>query len=110
MIYEWWKYRAAHEWIIEFVKEPKDIEEFTKILDTEIWKANVFYFDERHDTQVLGDPKINTVKQGTFYDRLKSNNKLGGQFKIPKLSNDRENLDSMLWFMSDENIGQLMNG
>ncbi|MBU0627097.1 GH3 auxin-responsive promoter family protein [Patescibacteria group bacterium] len=56
----------------------------------------MYYFDERHDTQVLGEPKINTVKQGTFYDWLKFNGKLGGQFKIPKLSNDRENLDSML--------------
>lgn len=101
LIYEWWKYRAAHEWIIEFVKEPNDIQEFTKILDEEMWKTNIYYFDERHDTQVLGEPKINTVKQGTFYDWLKFNGKLGGQFKIPKLSNDRENLDSMLWFMKE---------
>ncbi|MFA5747558.1 MAG: GH3 auxin-responsive promoter family protein [Candidatus Absconditabacterales bacterium] len=88
--------RGAYEWIVEFTKKPTNIEEFAKILDRELGNINSYYFDERHDTKVLGDPVIHAVKQGTFYDRMKSKNKLGGQYKIPKLSNDRNNIDEVL--------------
>ncbi len=96
LVFEWGEVRGCHEWIIEFVKEPANKEEFVKILDTELGKINGYYFDERHDTKVLGDPKIHYVKQGTFYQRLKSKNKLGGQHKVPKVSNDRKNIDEIL--------------
>ncbi len=96
LVFEWWKVRGCHERIIEFVKIPKDPEQFAKVLDQELGKANSYYFDERQDTKVLGFPKVHCVKQGTFYERLKTKNKLGGQHKVPKVSNDRKNIDEIL--------------
>ncbi len=91
--------RGAYERIIEFTKAPKDDQEFTRVLDKELCDINSYYYDERYDTKVLGDPLVHCVKQGTFYERLKSRNKLGGQHKIPKVFNDRKNLDEILALM-----------
>lgn len=95
-VYEWGKIRWAHERVIEFVKEPSDAEQFAKLLDQELGKINNYYFDERHDTKVIGMPIVHIVKQWTFYERFKSKNKLGGQHKVPKLANDRIVLDDLL--------------
>jgi len=100
LVFEWWKVRWCHEWIIEFVKNPEDEEQFAKVLDQELGKTNSYYFDERHDTKVLGAPKVHCVKQWTFYEWLKSKNKLGGQHKVPKVSNDRKNIDEILRMIS----------
>lgn len=91
--------RWAHEWIIEFIKAPKDMKNFAQILDTEIGNISSYYFDERHDTKVLWDPIIHSVEQWTFYNWMKSKNKLWWQFKVPKVSNDREILDDILSFI-----------
>ena len=88
--------RWAYERIIEFTKAPKDDAEFAKVLDKELCNINSYYFDERYDTKVLGEPVVNCVKQGTFYERMKSKNKLGGQHKIPKVSNERKSIDEIL--------------
>ena len=95
-VFEWGEVRWCHEWVIEFVKEPESAEQFAKILDQELWKINNYYFDERHDTKVIGMPVVHVVKQWTFYDRFKSKNKLGWQHKLPKLCNDRSILDDLL--------------
>lgn len=98
--YSWWDIRWAYEWIIEFTKAPQDYKEFAKILDKELCNANSYYFDERHDTKILWDTIVHWVAQWTFYNRMKSKNRLWWQFKIPKLSNDRKHLDEildMLW-------------
>lgn len=91
--------RWAHEWVIEFIKAPKDMKNFAQILDTELWNINSYYFDERHDTKTLWFPIIHAVEQWTFYDRMKSKNKLWWQFKVPKVKNDREVLDDILNFI-----------
>jgi hypothetical protein len=91
--------RGAYERIIEFIKPPADMQAFAKILDQELCKVNSYYYDERYDTKVLGDPTVHGVNQGTFYEWLKFKNKLGGQHKIPKLSNDRTTLDEVLSLM-----------
>lgn len=88
--------RGAYERIIEFTKAPKNEDEFAKVLDKELCNINSYYFDERYDTKVLGDPKINYVRQGTFYEWMKGKNKLGGQHKIPKVSNERNSIDEVL--------------
>jgi hypothetical protein len=59
-------------------------------------KINNYYYDERHDTKVIGMPIVHAVPQWTFYEWLKSKNKLGGQHKVPKLANDRKILDDIL--------------
>jgi len=88
--------RGAYERIVEFTKAPKDENEFANVLDKELCNINSYYFDERYDTKVLGEPSVHCVKQGTFYERLKTKNKLGGQHKIPKVSNERKNIDEIL--------------
>ena len=88
--------RGAYERIIEFTKAPKNEQEFAKILDKELCNMNAYYFDERYDTKVHWEPIVHCVKQGTFYEWLKIKNKLGGQHKIPKVSNERNNIDEIL--------------
>lgn len=94
--YSGWSVRGAYERVVEFTKAPKDDHEFAKVLDKELCNINSYYFDERYDTKVLGDPLMHCVRQGTFYERMKSKNKLGGQHKIPKVSNERRNIDEIL--------------
>ena len=94
--YSGWSVRGAYERVIEFTKLPRDDHEFAKVLDKELCNINSYYFDERYDTKVLGEPVVHCVKQGTFYEWMKSKNKLGGQHKIPKVSNERKNIDELL--------------
>lgn len=96
MTYSGGNIRGAYERIIEFTKAPKDNDAFAKILDKELSNNNAYYFDERYDTKVLGEPIVHCVKQGTFYAWMKSNNKMGGQHKIPKVSNERKNIEEIL--------------
>ncbi len=93
--------RWAYEWIIEFTKAPKDPDAFAKILDKELCNSNSYYFDERYDTKVLGEPTVHCVQEGSFYKWMKSKNKLGGQHKIPKVSNERKNIDEMISLLND---------
>lgn len=96
IMYEWGEVRGAYEWIIECDQLPEDQQEFAKILDKELCNVNSYYYDERYDTKVLGEPTVHLVPKWTFYLWLKTKNKLGGQFKIPKLANDRKNIDEVL--------------
>ena len=93
--------RWAYEWVIEFTKSPKDPDHFTKVLDKELCNINSYYFDERYDTKVLGEPIVHCVEQGSFYEWMKSKNKLGGQHKVPKVSNERNNIDEILSIIND---------
>lgn len=69
---------------------------FAKTLDQELAAINPFYADERYDTKVLGFPIVHSVPTGTFYAWLKSKNKLGGQHKVSKVSNERKNIEEIL--------------
>ncbi len=87
---------ASHEWIIEFETEPESIEYFTEILDNALKSINSDYEAKRYHNMLLKLPVIKSVPKGTFYNWLKSKGKLGGQYKVPRLSNDREYIDSIL--------------
>ena len=89
------KNEGAHEWMIEFKKNPKNIEEFTFLLDKELKKQNSDYEAKRYKNLTLNFPKINIAKKGLFYNWLKKNNKLGGQHKIPRLSNERTFIEEL---------------
>ncbi len=89
------KNEGAHEWIIEFKKNPKNIEEFTFLLDKELKKLNSDYEAKRYKNLTLNFPKINIAKKDLFYNWLKKNNKLGGQHKIPRLSNERTFIEEL---------------
>ncbi|WP_341654033.1 GH3 auxin-responsive promoter family protein [Blattabacterium cuenoti] len=90
------KNTGAHEWIIEFEKQPINLCEFRNILDDELKSLNSDYEIKRYKNIVLGPPIIYIARNGLFYDWLKKHKKLGGQNKVPRLSNDRRYIDSIL--------------
>ncbi|MBT8305388.1 MAG: GH3 auxin-responsive promoter family protein [Maribacter sp.] len=90
------KEKGAHEWIIEFRKPPKDLNYFTEFLDNALKSLNSDYEAKRYNNITLKMPKVNVARENLFYDWLKSKDKLGGQHKIPRLSNKREYLEELL--------------
>jgi hypothetical protein len=92
--------KFGHERIVEFTRPPENIEYFLKVLDVELGKVNSAYYDERHITKALSAPVIHVAPTGSFHNRLKSKNKIGGQFKVPKLSNNRSILDELLTMLN----------
>jgi len=87
---------GEHEWLIEFEKEPLSMKEFKQILDNELKAANSDYEAKRFNNMVLSEPNIKKLKCGTFYRWMKEKNKLGGQHKVPRLSNDRTYIEELL--------------
>ncbi len=87
---------GGHEWIIEFDLAPSDLGEFTQFLDDKLKELNSDYEAKRHKGMVLQFPKIKIGNPGVFQEWLKRNNKLGGQNKIPRLSNNRIFLEQIL--------------
>jgi hypothetical protein len=90
------KEKGAHEWMIEFEKAPASIAEFEHTLDLHLQSINSDYEAKRYNNMTLNLLKINTARENLFYDWLKTNNKLGGQHKIPRLSNQRDYLEELL--------------
>lgn len=89
------KEKGAHEWIIEFKVNPIDISVFQKILDESIQSLNSDYEAKRFNNMTLNPLIINIARKNLFYDWLKDRNKLGGQHKIPRLSNHRDYLEQL---------------
>ncbi len=90
--------RGSHEWIIEFEKNPADLNRFTDILDSTLQSVNSDYEAKRFKDINLVKPIIRSVPKGTFHNWLKSKNKLGGQNKVPRLSNTREYIEELYLF------------
>ena len=88
--------RGAHEWVIEFDREPNDIERFTVTLDTALKAVNSDYEAKRYKDFTLTMPLVRVVPPGTFYKWFRERDKLGGQNKMPRLSNSREFIESVL--------------
>ena len=88
--------KGSHEWMIEFKKAPKDLMQFQSVLDQELKGLNSDYEAKRYKDMTMILPKINVAKEGLFYHWLEYNKRLGGQHKIPRLSNDRKLMDSLL--------------
>ena len=89
------KEKGAHEWMIEFKKNPTDIEQFRTILDDTLQSLNSDYEAKRYNNMTLNPLVINLARPNLFYDWLKERDKLGGQHKIPRLSNQREYLEQL---------------
>ena len=87
---------AAHEWLIEFEKEPENIEFFNETFDNALKSLNSDYEAKRYHNMVLRQPVIRVIPKGIFYKWLKSKDKLGGQHKVPRLSNDRRYVDEIM--------------
>ncbi len=90
------KEKGAHEWIIEFRKAPKDLDYFTEFLDNALKSLNSDYEAKRYNNITLKMPKVHVARENLFYDWLKSKDKLGGQHKIPRLSNKRDYIEELL--------------
>jgi hypothetical protein len=93
------KKQGGHEWIVEFDKHPTDINEFTNTLDARLREINSDYDAKRAHELALVKPTIHVAPQGTFYNWMKSKGKLGGQNKVPRLSNSREYVEEILALM-----------
>lgn len=90
------KNRGGHEWIIEFAREPTDLNKFNYLLDSTLRDINSDYDAKRQNDLALQAPIIRVAPEGTFYKWLQNKGKLGGQHKVPRLSNSREHLEEIL--------------
>src|SRR5690606_9390144 len=90
------KEKGAHEWLIEFKTKPSDIALFNELLDNALKSLNSDYEAKRFNNITLNSPTIHVARHQLFYDWLKRHNKLGGQHKVPRLSNNRDYLDELL--------------
>jgi len=86
---------GAHEWLIEFEKEPDSISAFTERLDIALCSLNSDYEAKRTKNITLRMPIVQSLPKGAFYKWMKQRGKLGGQNKVPRLSNDRKYLDEI---------------
>jgi hypothetical protein len=88
--------KGAHQWIIEFEKDPSDTDQFVTMLDRRLQELNSDYEAKRYKNLTLEKLHLIVAPQGTFYKWMKNRGKIGGQNKIPRLSNDRKYLDDLL--------------
>jgi len=91
------KGKSYHEWFVEFEETPKDIEQFAAILDHTMQQKNVYY-EDLITGNILNPLKLTRIRKDGFIDYMKSIGKLGGQNKVPRLSNDRNIADGLQEF------------
>lgn len=91
---------GAHEWVIEFERLPVSLERFTTILDESLKAINSDYEAKRHKDMALRMPIVHQMPKDGFKRWLKDKGKLGGQHKVPRLSNERKYLEEMLAYLT----------
>ncbi|MFN4122337.1 MAG: GH3 auxin-responsive promoter family protein [Flavobacteriales bacterium] len=92
---------GAHEWLIEFERPPENLDYFTEVLDNALKTLNSDYEAKRYKDITLRKPIVRKLEEGSFYNWMKIRGKLGGQNKVPRLSNDRKYLDEILEMMHE---------
>jgi hypothetical protein len=95
--------KGSHEWLIEFEVEPPDLNYFTTMLDNALCSINSDYEAKRYKGITLSEPVVRSLKPNTFFNWMKERGKLGGQNKVPRLSNTREYVDALLKMTSNSN-------
>ncbi len=95
--------KGAHEWLIEFENQPNDLDFFTTILDNALCALNSDYEAKRYKGITLSAPIIKIMKPGSFFEWMKERGKLGGQNKVPRLSNTREYVDALIGMQNSIN-------
>lgn len=88
--------KCRHQWLIEFAKPPKDLSQFAQVLDTRLQEINSDYEAKRYKNITLQPLEIVVARQNLFNDWLKLRGKLGGQHKVPRLSNNRDYIEQLL--------------
>jgi len=101
------KEKGAHEWIVEFKSVPADVEHFRKTLDEALQSLNSDYEAKRYNNMTLNPLVLNVARPKLFYDWLKEQDKLGGQHKIPRLSNERHYLEQLKNMQSASSFSDL---
>jgi hypothetical protein len=90
--------KCRHQWLVEFAKQPESVDEFARILDETLQKVNSDYEAKRYKDITLQSLELVVARKGLFHDWLASKGKLGGQHKVPRLSNNRVHIEEMLAF------------
>jgi hypothetical protein len=90
------KAKGGHEWVVEFGTPPSDMARFVQVLDDTMRSLNSDYDAKRRGDMALRMPVLHSVPTGTFHAWMKQRGKLGGQNKVPRLSNDRTIITSIL--------------
>ena len=88
--------QCRHQWLIEFAKEPSSMEEFTELLDSSLQQINSDYEAKRYKNKTMQRLEIVVARKNLFNDWLKSKGKLGGQHKVPRLSNSRQYIEELM--------------
>ena len=88
--------KCRHQWLIEFSKDPDNLERFAQALDGKLQELNSDYEAKRSHNVTLQHLEVVKAKEGLFNDWLKQKGRLGGQHKVPRLSNSRKNMDELL--------------
>ena len=88
--------KCQHQWLIEFAREPHSLQAFADILDHKLQEINSDYEAKRYKNITLQPLQIIKARPGLFNDWLKAKGKLGGQHKIPRLSNSRQYIDELI--------------
>lgn len=88
--------KCRHQWLIEFAQQPDDLDKFADVLDTTLQQVNSDYEAKRQNNLALQPLEIIVARKGLFHDWLDGKGKLGGQHKIPRLSNNRDYIEEML--------------
>lgn len=88
--------KGHHQWIVEFATMPDSLQRFTETLDQALKDVNSDYEAKRFKNVTLDGPDVVVARPGLFFDWMKSRNKVGGQNKVPRLSNNREYVEQLL--------------
>ena len=87
---------CCHQWLIEFAQEPESMEKFAKILDVSLQQINSDYEAKRYKNKTMQQLELVVARKNLFSDWLRSKGKLGGQHKVPRLSNSRQYIEELL--------------
>jgi hypothetical protein len=88
--------KCRHQWLIEFAKPPQDLQQFAELLDRRLQEINSDYEAKRYKNITLQPLEIIVARRNLFNDWLKLRGKLGGQHKVPRLSNSRDHIEQLL--------------
>ena len=96
------KGKCRHQWLIEFARKPENLDQFASLLDAKLQEINSDYEAKRYKNITLQPLQIVLAREGLFNDWLKQKGKLGGQHKVPRLSNTRQTMDELLQLNANE--------
>jgi hypothetical protein len=95
-LYKLDKAKGCHQWLVEFEKAPSSLSEFTRELDASLQRLNSDYEAKRYREISLQLPEVIVGRRDVFHDWLRSKGRLGGQHKVPRLSNTRELIEELM--------------